>query len=118
VQFNSHNNYIDILAQSGIIGLVTFFWFAVELALLGFRLLRTELSSFARAFVIAAIGGIAGTLTAGMLGDWVLPFVYNIGLRGFRTSVIGWMLMAGLVVIEQIYVVNKKSSLPQSLEKS
>jgi O-antigen ligase len=110
VQFNSHNNYIDILAQSGIIGLVCFFWFAVELAFLGFRLLKKELSSFARAYVIAVIGGLAGTLTAGMLGDWILPFVYNIGLRGFRTSVIGWMLMAGLVVIEQIYLENNKTT--------
>lgn len=110
VQFNSHNNYIDILAQSGIVGLACFFWFFAELGFLAFRLLKKELSSFARAYVIAVIGGLVGTLTAGMLGDWVLPFVYNIGLRGLRTSLIGWMLMAGLVVIEQIYSAKAKTT--------
>jgi len=33
----------------------------------------------------------------------VIPFVYTIGLRGFRTSVIGWLFMGGLVVIQQLY---------------
>jgi hypothetical protein len=41
-------------------------------------------------------------LIAGMLGDWVLPFVYNVGLRGFRTSVLGWIFLGGIVVIEQL----------------
>jgi len=31
VPFNSHNNYIDLLAQTGIIGLVCFLWLAWEL---------------------------------------------------------------------------------------
>jgi hypothetical protein len=38
-----------------------------------------------------------------MLGDWVIPFVYNVGLIGFRSSVFGWLFMGGLVVIEQLY---------------
>ena len=35
--------------------------------------------------------------------DWVLPFTYNIGLSGFRTSMLAWMFLGGLVSIEQIY---------------
>jgi hypothetical protein len=41
----------------------------------------------------AAIGGLIATLTAGMLGDWFLPFVYNIGLEGFRSSSFSWMFL-------------------------
>jgi hypothetical protein len=34
------------------------------------------------------------------LGDWVLPFVYNVGLAGFRSSMIGWIFLGGLVALE------------------
>jgi len=37
-----------------------------------------------------------------MLADWVLPFVYNIGLAGFRASVLGWLFLGGLVTLEQM----------------
>ena len=40
------------------------------------------------------------SLVAGLLGDWVLPFVYNIGLQGFKVSVLGWMFLGGLVALE------------------
>jgi hypothetical protein len=36
------------------------------------------------------------------MGDWVIPFVYNIGMAGFRASVLAWLFMGGLVVIEQL----------------
>jgi hypothetical protein len=41
-------------------------------------------------------------MVAGGLADWVLPFVYNIGLNGFRASILAWMFLGGLVSIEQI----------------
>jgi O-antigen ligase len=103
VQFNSHNNYIDIVAQIGLLGLLCFIWFAVEEGLLGLRLRNKTMDGFSQAYVIGVLGGLAGTLIAGMFGDWIIPFIYNVGVRGFRTSVIAWMFLGGLVVIEQIY---------------
>lgn len=52
--------------------------------------------------MIGALGGLAGTLMSGMLGDWFLPFVYNVGLVGFRSSVFAWLFLGGLVVYEQL----------------
>ena len=103
VQFNSHNNYVDIVAQIGLLGLACILWFAVEEGLLGLRLRNKVLDGFSQAYMIGVLGGLAGTLIAGMFGDWIIPFVYNVGVRGFRTSVIAWMFMGGLVVIERIY---------------
>jgi len=57
---------------------------------------------FARAYVYGALGGLAGTLVAGMLADWLIPFVYNVGLAGFRTSVLAWLFLGGLVAMEQV----------------
>lgn len=101
VRFNSHNQYVDLIAQTGLLGLACFLWFAWEVGRLGWRL-RTQMpEGFAQAYVYGAIGGLAGTLMAGMLADWVLPFVYNIGLTGFRASVLGWLFLGGLVSLEQ-----------------
>jgi len=37
-----------------------------------------------------------------MLADWFLPFVYNIGFAGFRTSALAWMFLGGLVALESM----------------
>lgn len=101
VSFNSHNNYVDILAQTGVLGLACFLWFVIEVGRLGWRLQSQAPAGFARAYVYGALGGLAGMLTAAMLGDWVLPFVYNVGLKGMRASVMGWMFLGGLLMIER-----------------
>ena len=102
VSFNSHNNYLDIVAQTGLAGLVCFLWFFWEVGWLGWRLRERTPSGFAQAYVYGALGGLVGTVVAGMLGDWVLPFFYNIGLTGFRTSMLAWLFLGGLVSLEQM----------------
>jgi hypothetical protein len=101
VQFNSHSQYIDLIAQTGLVGFICFFWFVFEIGRLGWRLRTQVRGGFATAYVYGALGGLAGMLAAGGLGDWVLPFVYNIGLNGLRASLLGWLFLGGLLVIEK-----------------
>ncbi len=103
VNFNSHNQYLDILAQTGVVGLLLFLWFFWEMARLASRMLRATPGGFPRSYVLGAFGGLIGTLVASLLVDWVLPFVYNIGLTGFRASVLAWMFLGGLISLEQFY---------------
>jgi O-antigen ligase len=105
VQFNSHNNYVDILAQTGILGIICFLWFAVVAGRLAWRL-RTLVpkGGFTEAYVFGALGGLVGSMAAAMLGDWVLPFVFNIGIFGLRASIIFWLVMGGLVAIDQMLI--------------
>jgi len=110
VSFNSHNNYVDIVAQTGLVGLVCLLWFWWELGQLGWRLRNHAPSGFAQAYVYGALGGLAGMVVAGMLGDWVLPFFYNIGLDGFRASMLGWLFLGGLVSIEKMIKTEKLSA--------
>lgn len=102
VSFNSHNNYVDIVAQMGLVGLFCVLWIFWEVGWLGWKLRERVRGGFARAYVYGALGGLAGMVIAGMLGDWVLPFFYNIGLNGFRSSMIGWLFLGGLVSLEQM----------------
>jgi O-antigen ligase len=105
-RISSHNNYIDVYAQMGLVGLGLFLWFLAELGLLGWRLgarfgERSD-ADFAAGYVHGDLGGLAGTLVAMLLADWFLPFVYNIGFPGFRTSALAWMFLGGLVALEQV----------------
>ena len=103
IRFNSHSQYIDLVAQTGILGLIGFLWFLGEETRLSFWLRNRVPEGFPQAYVYGVIGGVAGTVVAAFLVDWVLPFVYNIGMNGFRASILAWILMGGLVCIEQIY---------------
>lgn len=107
VEFNSHNNYIDIIAQIGVLGLLAFLWFAWEVWRVGWGLLKQDLGGFGNAYVVGAMGGLVGMLVAGMLGDWVIPFVYNVGLKGFRASVLGWIFLGGLAALQYISSTNQ-----------
>ena len=107
VSFNSHNNYVDIVAQTGLVGLVCFLWLLWEIARLGWELRKSAPGGFAQAYVYGALGGLAGMVVAGMFGDWVLPFFYNLGLNGYRSSMLGWLFLGGLVSVEQIVIRQK-----------
>jgi hypothetical protein len=37
-----------------------------------------------------------------MLADWLLPFVYNIGLKGFRSSLLFWLFLGLAIALERI----------------
>jgi hypothetical protein len=102
VSFNSHNNYVDLVAQTGLVGLFCCLWFFLEVGRLGWYLRDRVPAGFAQAYVYGALGGLVGTLVAATLGDWMLPFVYNIGLSGFRTGILCWLFLGGLVALEQM----------------
>jgi hypothetical protein len=113
VSFNSHNNYVDILAQTGLLGLVCFLWILWEIGWLGWKLRKDAPAGFVQAYVYGGLGGLAGIAVAGMLGDWVVPFFYNVGLQGFRSSMLSWLFLGGLVSLEQMLLTQKLSAAPK-----
>jgi O-antigen ligase len=102
VEFNSHSQYVDLIAQVGLLGLACYVWFLAEVGLLGWRLRNRAPAGFAQAYVIGTLAGLAGIVLAGALADWLLPFVYNIGLSGYRGSILAWLFLGGLVSIERM----------------
>lgn len=103
VSFNSHSQYIDLIAQVGFLGLICFLWILFESGRLSWGMLNKLPNGFAHSYACGVLAGIAGTLVAAFLVDWVLPFVYNIGFSGFRASILPWIFMGGLVATENIH---------------
>jgi O-antigen ligase len=102
VSFNTHNNYMDIIAQTGFVGLVLFLCLMIGIGLYGWKLHKLELDGFCNGYINACLGGLVGMLASGMLADWFLPFLYNVGIGGFRSGVFAWIFIGGLLAIGRI----------------
>lgn len=101
-QINSHNNYVDLFSHVGVVGLLFFFWFATEVTFVGLRLQTHFGEGFAAGYAAAMVAAWAGSLILMLFADWMLPFVYNIGFSGFQASLPVWLLLGGLVTLEQL----------------
>lgn len=98
---STHNNYFDILAQTGVIGFTVFIWLIVRLAQVGRRSLRRRRGrgDFEEAYAAATLSGVAGAVVGMMLGDWVLPFAYNETIAGFDNAVLTWVMLGDMVAL-------------------
>jgi len=103
---STHNNYFDIIAQTGVIGISLYLWFFASLAWAGYKLFRVlrYQRDFEVAFAAGTLGGTVGAILSGMLGDWVIPFAYNQTIRGFDHSVYSWLLMGGMMALYRMKV--------------
>jgi O-antigen ligase len=107
---NSHNNYVDLFAHTGLLGLGLFLWFAMELGLLGWRLSRRYREGFTGGYVNGMTAAWVSSLVIMLLADWMLPFVYNIGFPGFQASILVWMFLGGLISIQEITTKDTKDT--------
>jgi len=110
ISFNSHSQFVDIVAQTGIAGLVVFFWILFEVARQAWGVSNRTTDGFVRGYSYGVLAGVFGSLMAAFLVDWVLPFAYNIGLDGIRASILPWIFFGGLISIEQILLSQQKSA--------
>lgn len=97
--YSSHNNYLDVLTQTGLVGMLFFLWLLAELLLAFYRGQSETRDPFTRAYLQACLGALAGLGVAMMQGDWLIPFAYNQTIGGFSYTVYNWLLFgAGLAL--------------------
>jgi len=101
---STHNNYFDIIAQTGVVGFLAYLWFWAALAFTGYQLSQklNHERTFESAYATAMLGGCAGAIFSGMLGDWIIPFAYNQTIMGFDHSVYAWILLGGMVALSNM----------------
>ncbi len=69
---------------------------------MGWRLhARLGEDGFRAGFVNSMLAVWAGAMVVMVLADWILPHVYNIGFQGFQASVLVWLFLGGLLVLEK-----------------
>jgi hypothetical protein len=100
----THSNYLDVLSQTGVVGLLAFLGFFLALALIAWDLLgRTRgRFDFTQAFGVGATGGLLGTVVAMGLGDGVIPFVYTQTMAGFDYAAYTWVLLGAMVGLQRM----------------
>lgn len=98
---STHNNYFDILAQTGVIGFAAFLATFAAFLRTGWRVMQRlkGRGDFQEAYAVAAFAGCVGALVGMMLGDWVLPFAYNQTISGFDNAVFTWIFLGGNVAL-------------------
>ena len=94
----SHSTLFDVFAQTGIVGLGFFIWGIVASLWLCYRIARRVKPGFQQAYVYAVLCGFASiTITSFVFADFILPFVYNLTITQFRTSVYSWLILGSVI---------------------
>jgi O-antigen ligase len=107
----SHNMFVDVLAQTGLVGFACFVWAVVALVLLAIRSCRQLPTGFLGAYARGVLAGIIALLVASFVfADWLIPFVYNITIKGFQHSVYSWLLLGTLVPLLNAYGTDRPGS--------
>jgi len=101
-QISSHNNYVDVFAHTGIVGLGLFLWSLSEIGLLAWRLSERHRRGFVAGYVNGMMAAWVGAMVIMMLLDWIIPFVYNVGFPGFQAGLLVWLFWGGLVAVEAV----------------
>jgi O-antigen ligase len=100
-QISSHNNYVDVFAQTGILGLGLFIWFMAEVIRSSARAVNVQ-DGMCKGLAYGILATTVAMLPLMVLADWFLPFVYNIGFPGFQASVLVWLFLGCLVPLERM----------------
>ena len=93
---STHSNYVDVLAQNGVPGLLSLLGLLGGIGIMGVQTLRRVADETDRAICCAVLGGLPAVLVAIWFGDWLIPFVYNQTIAGFDHSVYSWLMFATL----------------------
>jgi len=103
----THSNYIDIISQTGVVGMFFCLWFFGALTWTGYRVRRRlkGTGDFGEGLAHAALAGCVGCILAMGLGDWMFPFVYTQTIAGFDYAVYSWVLLGAILALDSIVLV-------------
>lgn len=100
----THSNYLDILAQTGIIGSAFCAWLFLSLTVLGLKVTSriNRRRDFWEGLSNSALAGTIGCIVMMGFGDWLLPFAYTQTIAGYNYAVYNWIFMGTLLVIDRL----------------
>lgn len=117
----SHNTYVDMIAQTGIVGFVIYLWMWGSI---GWLTLKTYLIAPARGFRKGLATSLMAvwpvTMVVMLLGDWVIPFPYTQSLNGISYTIWPWLLVGitGALYYEMTHNPNLYDEDPAEMSES
>lgn len=107
----THNNFIDVVAQTGVLGLGFLCWMFAALIKVGLRVHRRlrHAGTFEESLVNAALAGLAGSIVIMMFGDWLFPFAYTQTIAGFDYIVPTWLFLGTILVLDRLTAENPET---------
>jgi O-antigen ligase len=100
----THSNYIDILSQTGLLGILSFIASIIALGVTSVRVVRRlrGRGDFFESFAMATVAGFIGVLVIMGFGDWLFPFAYTQTIAGFDHAVYSWLFLGALLALDSI----------------
>ncbi len=100
----THNNYIDVISETGVIGTFFYLWLFGALVWQGFQVVRRlrGRKDFKEALAVSAFAGLIGCIVIMAFGDWMLPFAYTQTIAGFNYTVYSWLFIGTLLALDHM----------------
>jgi O-antigen ligase len=100
----THNNYIDVLSETGVIGSFFYLWLFGSFAWLGLKVVRRLRGrrDFKEALAVSAFAGLIGCIVIMAFGDWMLPFAYTQTIAGFNYTIYSWLFIGTLLALDHM----------------
>jgi O-antigen ligase len=97
-----HNQYLNILVEFGLLGLVGWISFLVIAFRTGLDIYRKAELPAHRTFVLGWLGMFAGLVVGGGTGDFMIHSIRNGGLELFSGYYLQWVFLGGLVAVQRL----------------
>lgn len=109
----SHNNYIDIIAQTGLVGFTVYILMWLAFGRMNLKMYRAVPNDrgFLHGLKVSLLACWVATMVAMMLGDWVTPFPYTQGLNGIDYAIWAWIFQG--MVIALYHLMQRQASVDQ-----
>ena len=97
-----HNQYLNILVEFGLLGLVGWICFLVVAFRTGLEIYRASDLPEHRTFVLGWLGMFAGLVVGGGTGDFMIHSIRNGGLELFSGYYLQWVFLGGIVAVQRL----------------
>jgi O-antigen ligase len=104
-----HNQYVQILTETGLLGTGVFLWFLFELCKLIKSLISCSFDSKTNILLSALTAIILSRLAVGLVGDYLIPQYHNGGLQTFCSTIYFWISLGVLISLRRISITENQS---------